>query len=283
MAKRAYRLDEATLQRKLAKGRGSGSGPDYKPWHEIQEVPSHGRSARVPGRTTGRMHHVLSDNERAVLLILDRSENVVDIREQYPLDRAVTLRLAETMGIPHPQQDGVPIVMTTDFLIDVCRGGKIRCEAIAVKPATALDQTRTVAKLEIERRYWLEKGVPWRITTDRQISTSREMLALWIHGWTSLDDLDAPYDTYWSDQCDRLAAALGGDRTTPLREVLASIEVQNGALPGDGLTIIRHLLAVGRLKEVGDGFDPLGRIDQLEVVAPRRIDVKGRTSRSRAA
>jgi hypothetical protein len=48
------------------------------------DVPSRGRSRKIHGLKTSRIHHVLSDLEYAYLLVLEFSERVVDVREQYP-------------------------------------------------------------------------------------------------------------------------------------------------------------------------------------------------------
>ncbi len=48
--------------------------------------------------TTGRVHHLLSDIEFRSFLLFDWAEDVVDIREQFPLDRVATQRIAESMA-----------------------------------------------------------------------------------------------------------------------------------------------------------------------------------------
>ena len=60
----------------------------------------------------------------------------------------------------------MPLVMTTDFVVDVLRGGKLVTEALAFKPSAELEKPRTLEKLQIERRYWCEQSVPWRIVTE---------------------------------------------------------------------------------------------------------------------
>jgi hypothetical protein len=121
MAKRRYEFDEGKLTRFLKEGRGTGSGADYKPWLTIQDVSSSGRVSRVHGRKTHRLHHFLSDHETSFFFLLDWSDAVVDIREQFPLDRDITRRIAAEMGIRHPAdtKTKVDIVMTTDFLVDI--------------------------------------------------------------------------------------------------------------------------------------------------------------------
>jgi hypothetical protein len=101
------------------------------------------------------VHHLLSDIECKFFYLLDRADAATDIREQYPLERSATRRIAEDLGIKHPLDVATrtPQVMTTDFLIDVVRDGRPTLLARAVKPAGELDNLRAQEKLEIERRY----------------------------------------------------------------------------------------------------------------------------------
>jgi len=161
LAKRKYEFDEQRLARFKKEGRGEGHGIDYKPWLTIQDVPSKGRSSRIPSSKTPREHHLLSDNERGIFLLLDWSDNVVDVREQFPLDRDITRRIAKEMGVAHPMdpRTRTDIVMTTDFLVDKRVGNKIIEIARSVKSKTDLDDPRTIEKQEIERRYWELKNI----------------------------------------------------------------------------------------------------------------------------
>ena len=61
MTRRRYVFDEARVQRFLAEGRGTGDGPHYRPWLQVQDVSSMGRSHRPFGIKTQRVHHLLSD------------------------------------------------------------------------------------------------------------------------------------------------------------------------------------------------------------------------------
>lgn len=275
MAKGRYDITERRIAAWKKQGRGEGHGAEYKPWLTIQNVPSTGRSSRLLGVTTKRMHQLLSDIERGVCLALDGCESVVDIREQFPLPREETIAIAAEMGVKHPKQGGVDVVMTTDFLVDVRQGSEVRLEAIAVKSASALDDKRTIEKLEIERRYWLRRGVAWRISTELDLTFGEKMLALWCHGMDSFEHFEAPSVGSWAEQCDRLVAELERSNAQPLSAFFKRLETEHGFEPGDALTVIRHLLQVGRLKLSGkSGFAPRGLTSQL-VIQPRAADAAG--------
>lgn len=162
-------------KKKQKQGRGQGEGHDYTPHIYTQEARLNSNSERPIGITTGRVHHLLSRLEAMVFVVYDWSPDVVNIREQYPLDQAITLRIAERLGIPHPTYPKTkpkqPIVMTSDFVLDVQREGdkKPSLHVRSVKPARRLYEPRTVAKLEIERVYWEMKGASWKIVTNKDI------------------------------------------------------------------------------------------------------------------
>ncbi len=100
MAKRKRENTPDIIDRRIKEGRGAGRGGDYKPWLLVQDVPSQGLASRVKGVKTGRVHHLLSQLEHRCFLILDWSEQVTDIREQYPLlPLKETFALAESLGI----------------------------------------------------------------------------------------------------------------------------------------------------------------------------------------
>ncbi|WP_241419497.1 TnsA endonuclease N-terminal domain-containing protein [Acidiphilium multivorum] len=154
MAYRQSTVDEGKIARLQKEGRGLGRGAEYKPWLMIYDLPSKGRSHRVFGTKTRRIHHFLSDIECRLFLHLDWCDEVADIREQFPLDRLVTRQIATSMGVRHPTDTAnkTPLVMTTDFLVDVLQEGKLRQEACAVKPSADLKKRRVLEKLEICQR-----------------------------------------------------------------------------------------------------------------------------------
>lgn len=106
------------IEKWIKEGRGSGVGIDYKPWLKIQDVSSLGRSTRLKGIKTNRQHEFLSDLERNYFYLTEYSDEVIDIREQFPLlPLEETIVIADELGIKHPTdlKTGKPIVMTTDF------------------------------------------------------------------------------------------------------------------------------------------------------------------------
>lgn len=245
MAKRRYGIDEDKIARFIKKNRGQGSGAEYRPWLSVQDVSSLGRSSRIHSRKTRREHHLLSDMETAVFLLLDWSNTVTDIREQFPLERDVTRRIATEMGVRHPidAQSRTDIVMTTDFLVDVQTENGTRLVARSVKPSSELDHDRTLEKQEIERRYWEGKGVGWGLITEQDLPPQRVKNLRWLHEMQSLEHLVTPYPGYWEDRCARLIACLPQKSDMNIKQFVRSLESSQGFAAGEALTVIRHLAA----------------------------------------
>lgn len=246
MASRRYGFDEDKITRfqkeGRGQGRGQGRGASYKPWLTIRDVASHGRSHRIAGIKTSRVHHFLSDIERDVFYLFDWAEAVTDIREQYPLDRERSRRISADLDIKHPRDAATEIVMTTDFLVDISLEGKLIQLARAVKPVIELEKPRVIEKLEIERRYWVQQGVDWGIITERDIPEAMVTNIAWLHPYITLDQLTAPYDGYYQEKARLLLRALPSHSATTLRQFCLAMDEQLAMHVGDSLLLIRHLL-----------------------------------------
>jgi hypothetical protein len=103
MAKSRALTTEKNIAKKIKLGLGSGEGKDYQPWIRIHDFASRGTVSRVHGLKTGRLHQFLSELEKSYFYLLEWSDAVVDIREQFPiLDRDKTISIAERKCIRYP-------------------------------------------------------------------------------------------------------------------------------------------------------------------------------------
>ncbi len=177
MGKRNTGWDPSVLRRYLKEGRGSGDGMNYKPWITTHDIASKGCCVRILGRTVPRIYHLLSHLEMNFFYQLDHDPNITDIKEQFPLDVELTMKLALDAGIKHPQMNGYPIVVTTDFLY--CEKGT--WQAVAVKPSPKLSDERVREKLELERLYWEKCQTDWKIVTEQELNKilTRNLQWLW--------------------------------------------------------------------------------------------------------
>lgn len=168
MASKGGGFSETQFAKWIKEGRGQGLNFGYKPWLTVRDLPSLGRVHRVFGHKSKRTHHLLSDLELSVFLMLEWHNDITQIREQFPLERDTTRQLAEATGIKHPSVAGSDQYMSSDFLVDSVNESEPKF-VLQAKYAAALQDSRTVEKLELERRYWQEKEVPWYLITEKDI------------------------------------------------------------------------------------------------------------------
>ena len=187
--RKGKRFTPARLDAWEKRGRGTGFGSNYLPWHQVTrgDPGSRGRSHLINWRL-GRLHHLLSDHELLIMGFSAMVPGVVDIREQFPLSLSPhplelslvngeefgriapgTLELADTLGIRHPRLGAAKNkdwwVMSTDLLLTIGRDYLTRLVAISIKYDNDLASGRTRELLQLEREYWRCQGVPWLLIT----------------------------------------------------------------------------------------------------------------------
>ncbi len=183
------RFTPTVLARFLKIGRGTGTFENYIPWHRVgrSDPSSCGRSHLQMWQ--GRQRELLSDGEWVGLFFAVSLQNLIDIKEQFPLSlesgqhemaayradtpstlHPGTLEIAKRLGIKHPKTNEKGLssgwVMTTDFLLAIqLSSQKFELLAVAVKPSADLKKRRTKELLNIDREYWLARGVTWLLIT----------------------------------------------------------------------------------------------------------------------
>lgn len=244
MAKRKRATTQREITKRNKQGRGLGTGCGYKPYLNVQDVPSQGLATRVTGWKTGRSHHFLSKLEWHYFYTLEWSPLVTDIREQYPLDLVETLAIAKQLGYRHPTDPYTkqPVVVTTDFLNTITVGVRTVEHARAVKYRADLSKPRTLQKLEIERVYWEVRGIDWGIVTEEEVNPVLVANIKWIHHCRNLSDL-LPLTEDTVARVEALLTPRVLKDNTPLRNLTDESDDRLGLSPGTSLTVIRHLLA----------------------------------------
>jgi hypothetical protein len=232
-------------------GRGKGTKESYKPWLQVSDFSSLGISRRVFSHKCGRHHELLSNVEWQLFLLLEFSREVVDIREQYPLSREETLSFAAKLGIKHPTYPSTRVhtVMTADFLVTFCRNGTESLEAFSCKTNADLERPRVLEKLELERSYFNDLGIPHRLVIDSELPANKVKNLAWFRG-AKLDDNDyAEYPHALAEHGTRLTHELSrksGKGT--LAEFCANVDARTGVRPGTSLLVARALLWEGTLQ-----------------------------------
>ena len=245
MARNKREWTQAKFERYRQEKRGQGQGKDYTPWLKIQDFPSQGRSHRIPGWKTGRIHHLFSDQEKRTFYLLEWSDAVIDIREQYPLlDLDLAMKIANEMNIKYPEDSKtkIPYVLTTDFMITVEQDGKPVQIARTVKSSKDLAKKRTVEKLELERRYYQSKNIDWGIITEKRISKILASNIEWVHPNYHLEpssDLDIV-------ELSHIAGILKEKllvKNTTVTKITTALDKEMNLEAGISLLLFRHLVA----------------------------------------
>jgi len=242
---RNLKWTENTIKRLVNEGRGSGEGSAYRPWLTVQNVSSDdSRQTRLTGIKSGRLHHFLSELEYFIFLFLEWSQEISDIREQFPLDRDITRALAQEMGIEHPKYDDseVDIVMTTDFLATKGNGTNKTFVAINAKPASKLDDFRTMEKLAIQHAYHTSLGVEHYILTresfDPMIAKNLDLIRMALPRPEEI----MTADEFLKHEAQLLDAMRYADKRQTLTSFCARHDAVSGCEPGFAFRIAKILM-----------------------------------------
>ncbi|MBW4485316.1 MAG: TnsA endonuclease N-terminal domain-containing protein [Tildeniella torsiva UHER 1998/13D] len=187
----------------------------------------------------------MSNLETGYFYILEWSQSIIDIREQYPLlPLEETQEIAEQCGFPHPTDPATkqPVVMTTDFLINLKRKDHEIEHARAIKPASELQSQRTLEKLEIERLYWKRREVDWGIVTEKEIPKTLIENLKWIHPFYKQGEL-APLNQADITRINQFLRPKITERKLPLTDITNACDDRLGLEPGTSLSVVRHLIA----------------------------------------
>jgi len=234
-------------------------GKAYQPFIMIQDVPSLGRSSRACGIKTGRQHDFLSDLERNYFMILEFLEDVVDIREQFPLEKEETLLIAEELGIKHPTNPVTKesITMTSDFCITFKDGSSMRDMVRTTKYKKDLTNRRVIEKFAIEKTYWERHGLDWGIVTEEEVDRNYSQNVSDILDYYELNDNEAFRDISLEERDNIIIAFLPRliDSDKTVRQISSLFEKDFHLDKGAGIAIFKHLVAK---KYIGiDLFSPL--------------------------
>lgn len=233
-------MQNAKIQRFIKEGRGQGTGSNYIPWIKTSDYSSKGRSTRIHGIKTQRIHHLHSDNQLNAFLMFEYSDRVIDIRESYPLlDVMEVISNKEVLRFDKFSDDaGNPLVICTNFLLTI-RGesGEEKLVARTIKNTSELTRRITVEKLEIERRYWEAKGIDWRVITEKQLPHQLCKNIEWLRE-TLLDEMPEQHEL-----AQQLLIMLQQNTQVSLKHLFNQFEIERDLEQGLGLWLFRYLLA----------------------------------------
>ena len=167
------RWTEEIVQRRIEEGRGQGErDDDFTPWQCVQEFSSRGTQSRVPPLMLKRTVHTFSYIERALFLFVEFWLRPWLYREQFAMDRGITMGAAAALGIRYPRYPVTRafVVMTLDAVVSHSdTAGRPIVAAYDCKPARFLVRKRTLEKLALHKAYCAHRAWPHYLITERSI------------------------------------------------------------------------------------------------------------------
>lgn len=268
--KHDYRMTLKRYESFLKEKRGQGRGQAYRQGLTIHNLSSTGNSHRLYSWKTNRITHLFSDLELIQFYLFEWLDDVIDIREQFPL-----LPHSEVMDIvkmhdltyfnklkKQELNRGIIWMPTSDFRVTVQQGSKTRDVIYTVKPEVKLTEHQAL-KFEIEQHYWKRRDILWQLSTDKSLSKHyqlfRNIRKLRRFRDISNNELNTqenfhPYDirTIANFMADLL---LG--QTVRLRHVVRRVDELFKIKKGTSLMIACHMIANGWWKiNITKTFDP---------------------------
>lgn len=160
------------IARRFQNGFGHGTREAYMPWRYVTEFSSIGTSTRVPSLLFDRAIQTFSYLERNMYQFLEFEGGVLDYREQFPLDRRVTLAAAKRLKVRHPryEKSRQPIVMNVDALV-TREGGQM--EIWDAKPKARLAGARVQNKLLLHKAYCDHHGISYHLFTEDSVPKAK--------------------------------------------------------------------------------------------------------------
>lgn len=150
---------------------------------KVTTFSSKGRATRIHSYKTNRIHHLQSDNQLRVFLTLEWSDKVKDIQENIEIkdleeiiDNVENLRLDKFSD----KETGQLYQLHTNFLVTIKRNNGEEQVAVSVKSLSEIERKTVIEKMEIERRYWNEKGINFYVITEKEIDKQFAENIKWV-------------------------------------------------------------------------------------------------------
>lgn len=239
---------EATIQKRLREGRGQGSGADYRPWLEVRDISSSGRKHLVGGTRFGRDVHLFSDIEYRLFLLLDWADEVVELYEQYPLDRDLTMSMAKRLGIRHPHYPGTstPTVMTVDLVV-VTNGSRGKAaKAFNAKADAEMHDETSMEKLQLQSSVLELMDIEHHIIFGSMLPRQQVANLDWFRNARTKEGEQERWPNYLAEMTERFELHLEhAQRSAPemtLAESCMAFDGMHEAEPGTGLRACRVLM-----------------------------------------
>ena len=237
-------MTDQKIERYLKEGRGQGEGTGYTPWLKVGDFSSKGRGHRIKDPKSGRDHHFFSDLEADYFWYLVWNDQIIDIREQFPLLPVEEAEaIAQTLGYEYPREPGENTrhVMTTDFLITVNSQEGQHLVARHIKYEQELAKPRNIEKFKIEQLFWENRGIELKAVTersfDRRVATNIAFLMGYYSSLPQLGDKSKLLEI--QNQIDELL--IPSLKYHQISSLMMSVDNKFGLPHGTALNVFFHL------------------------------------------
>ena len=181
MSRRA-KFDTAEAQlRRFKEGRGQGSGPNFKPYLRVKDVPSLGRRHRAYNHKVRRVQHSMSDLELWAQFAEEYCDEIKEGKEQFPHLLSRTQAIASAKGYRHPRAPGATQdnVVTTDRVWTITTPKGTVLQPISCKYHQDIARPRVRQKHEIEEESWKQDGGAMPLRYFHENSVTRNFVVNW--------------------------------------------------------------------------------------------------------
>lgn len=250
MGRGRKKWDEDVIAALQREGKGRGRGPTYQPWVGILDFYSDGRTHEPYSHKFGRTHQLLSNGEWLTFLMLEWADDVVGAREQYPLDREITLEVAHELRIAHQYYPGthVPFVMTLDFLVDRVHDGQDYLQAFNVKTADELEDPNVINALEIARAACHGMDIEHHIIISERLPKQKLKNLEWIRDAQLDQDATEPFPGFFEEHKSRMVADIRARRFDgSLTDYCSNYDRRYSVEKGVGMRVARMLMSAKAL------------------------------------
>lgn len=205
---------------------------------------------------------------------MEYSDNIIDIREQFPLlSIDETISIAKELGINHiadPKTKEL-IVMTTDFLITIKDVDGNRDVARTVKSSEDLMDKRILEKFEIERLYWKKRNVDWGIVTEKEIDCTIAKNISYIHNYYNIYDIDSLRNLEEEQMEDMILEYIRGvlGNKEIIRNSSNQFDEDLFLSKGTGIAIFKHLIMKKIFNVDLSKTLNVNKFREIEVLIPR--------------
>jgi len=280
MSRGIRKWSEEAIAQLQKEGRGRGRGATYLAWVHITDFYSRGRTHQLYSHRTGRDHQLLSDGERDTFVFLEWWRENVDIREQYPLDRDITLEVAHEIGVRHPYYPGtsVPTVMTLDFLVTSVHAGHEQIKAYSVKTQEDLNIPNVVERLELERSTCSGLGITYDVIIKERLPKTKLRNLLWLRDAQLDADAVEPYPGFYRDHQARMTQDIAASHFNgSLVDYCTQYDRRFSIDGGTGMRVARMLMANRSLTfDLNNSEPQLAPMASFQLLAsPRLLSVGG--------